>query len=399
MDREDLVSEANNYLLLVRGRSTDRIKKNGGYGKGRGRSKSRTRLQKDECAWCHDFGHWAKDCTKRKAREGYRDGTWVLDTRAKYHICPYRDCFSCFEELYREVRMGNNHTCRVIGIGSVRIKMHDDMVSELKEGIRHHNLYYLIRSTTIGDVSISEHIESATTEKTKLWHMRLAHPGEKSLHRLIQQDLLKGAITCKLAFSEHCVKGKKTRTSFVTTIHNTSGVLDYVYSYVWGPSKNASLGRKHCENKLDFRAVKLIFVGMKSGVKGFKIWNPIDKNIVMSRDVTFDEMSMLKSRGSRQVKNRSTSTSDPLHQVEIDETPPITVKSIYVQNTSEDTGSAREVTTEVPNDIDDINKEEHESLEDREVTVTESITTSKPRRSTMKPGWMNDYIAYALPVV
>ncbi|XP_026382666.1 probable fatty acyl-CoA reductase 5 [Papaver somniferum] len=42
MDREDLASEANNDLLLARGRSTDRRKKAGGYGKGRGRSKSIT---------------------------------------------------------------------------------------------------------------------------------------------------------------------------------------------------------------------------------------------------------------------------------------------------------------------------------------------------------------------
>ena len=238
MDREDLSSEANSDLLLARGRPTDRRKKNGDRGKGKGRSKSRARLQKDECAWCHDLGHWAKDCPKRKDRERdntevniakasddsdvasdfsltvtpsaciVTDGTWVLDSGATYHICPRRDWFSSFEKLDGEVRMGNNHTCRVIGIGSVRIKMHDGMVRELKEvrfvpavkknlislgtleakgyklvaengilkvisgslvimkGTRHHNLYYLTGSTVTGDVSISEHIETAALETT-----------------------------------------------------------------------------------------------------------------------------------------------------------------------------------------------------------------------------------------
>ncbi|XP_026422494.1 senescence-specific cysteine protease SAG39-like [Papaver somniferum] len=78
---------------------------------------------------------------------------------------------------------------------------------------------------------------------------------------------------------------------------------------------------------------------MKNGVKGFNIWNPVEKKIVMSRDVTFDEMSMVNYWGYRQVENRSTSTSEPLQQVEIDETPPIPVKSVSVENTSEDIGT------------------------------------------------------------
>ena len=39
--------------------------------------------------------------------------------------------------------------------------------------------------------------------------------------------------------------GKKTRVKFGTTIHNTEGILDYIHTDIWGPTKMASLGGKH----------------------------------------------------------------------------------------------------------------------------------------------------------
>ena len=75
--------------------------------------------------------------------------------------------------------------------------------------------------------------------------MRLGHAGGKSLKTLASQGLLKGLKHCVMDFCEHCVKGKHTRVKFGTAIHNTEGILDYVHSDVWGPSKTASLGGKH----------------------------------------------------------------------------------------------------------------------------------------------------------
>jgi len=71
--------------------------------------------------------------------------------------------------------------------------------------------------------------------------MRLGHSGEKSMQALVKQGLLKGAKICKLEFCEHCVLSKKTKVKFGTAIHRTKKILDYVHTYVWGPSKNASL--------------------------------------------------------------------------------------------------------------------------------------------------------------
>ena len=75
--------------------------------------------------------------------------------------------------------------------------------------------------------------------------MRLGHAGEKSLQTLAMQGFLKGAKTCKLDFCDQCVMGKQMRVKLDTIIHNTEGILDYIHTDVWGPTKTASLGGKH----------------------------------------------------------------------------------------------------------------------------------------------------------
>ena len=50
-------------------------------------------------------------------------------------------------------------------------------------------------------------------------------------------------------------------------------------TYVYTPKENKS--------KLDNKAEKCIFISYKHGVKGFKIWNHVTKEIVYSRDVFY----------------------------------------------------------------------------------------------------------------
>ena len=60
------------------------------------------------------------------------------------------------------------------------------------------------------------------------------------------------------------------------------------------------------EDKLDPRAKKRVFVGLKRGVKGYKIWDPKDRKFILNKDVTFDEASMLKLTISQQVEIEKT---------------------------------------------------------------------------------------------
>lgn len=302
-------------VLMTRGRPKE---KKGYGGRGKPRSKSRGKfLAKDECSYCHEKGHWKKDCPKAKQKDKGKDTEanvahsvdndsdyslsvssmvcsvsiateWILDCGATYHCCPLKEWFSNLKEQESGVVvMGNDQPCHIMGIGSIRLRMFVGMIRELKDvryvpglkknlislgsleakgykliaqdgilkvvsgamvllkGTRRKNLYFLQGNTITGDVSISDAEAKKARETTRIWHMRLAHSGEKSLQTLIKQGLLKGAIACKLEFYEHCVLGKQTRVRFGTAIHNTSRALDYVHTDVWGPTKTASWGGKH----------------------------------------------------------------------------------------------------------------------------------------------------------
>ncbi|CAB4307464.1 unnamed protein product [Prunus armeniaca] len=195
---------------------------------------------KDECAFCRQKGHWKKVCPKLKNKEKEKAGSkaniakygdddfefalassfadghskeWILDSGCTYHMCPIREWFSSFEELDGGVvLMGINNAYKTQGIGKICLKMHDGKGSKLL---------------------VEQLSPKLLTQIAQI------------LRGLVNQGLLKGAKACKLEFSEHCVLGKQTRVQFGTAVHHTKGILDYVHTDVWGPSKNASWGRSH----------------------------------------------------------------------------------------------------------------------------------------------------------
>ncbi|KAH9790140.1 Integrase catalytic domain-containing protein [Citrus sinensis] len=68
------------------------------------------------------------------------------------------------------------------------------------------------------------------------------------------------------------------------------------------------------ESKLDPRAKKTLFMGITGGVKGYRLWCPVTKKIIFSRDVTFDESAMLKQKDFQE----DDKTSNTLQQVEFE---------------------------------------------------------------------------------
>ena len=64
-------------------------------------------------------------------------------------------------------------------------------------------------------------------------------------------------------------------------------------------------------------------------MKGYRWWDPKNKKIVLSKHVTFDETSMLKSTVSQQVER--TETKEVSQRVEVDAAPPSPVGSVSVK--------------------------------------------------------------------
>ena len=72
------------------------------------------------------------------------------------------------------------------------------------------------------------------------------------------------------------------------------------------------------DGKVNPRAKKFVFLGVKRNMKGYRLWEPKNKKIVLSQHVTFDETSVLKSTVSQQVER--TKTKEVSQRVEVDAT-------------------------------------------------------------------------------
>ena len=133
---------ASSEALVSRDWAMEKQKKRGGKNS---RSKSRSRnIARDECAFCHEKGHWRKDCPKAQKRDGKKPAAanmarkdensdyslsitpaayvassseWILDTGATYHLCPIKEWFTDFRNLESgAVVMGNDKPCRTMGL-------------------------------------------------------------------------------------------------------------------------------------------------------------------------------------------------------------------------------------------------------------------------------------------
>ena len=143
--------------------------------------------------------------------------------------------------------MGNDATCLIIGIDTVKIKMFDGIVRVLSN-VRHvpdlrknlislgalddlgysysskggimkitkgtlmvmkgqkvSTLYRLIGNTIVERVAVTTSME-CSTDDPKLWHMRLGHIGEHGMLELHKRNLLKGVKTCKLDFCKYVLE-------------------------------------------------------------------------------------------------------------------------------------------------------------------------------------------------
>ena len=149
MESKNQIAEA----MVVRGRAKNKKPKR------RGRSQSKTRLERDECAFCHEKGHWKRDCPKLKQKQktapdaciaehdgddsdlslvaapsSFHSDEWILDSGCTYHMSPNREWFFDLAELNGGVvYMGNDNACKTGGIGSIRLKNHDGSIRVLKD--------------------------------------------------------------------------------------------------------------------------------------------------------------------------------------------------------------------------------------------------------------------------
>ncbi|KAG8493126.1 hypothetical protein CXB51_010660 [Gossypium anomalum] len=358
-------------------------------GKSKGRSKSSNRGK--TCNFCKKKGHIKSECyklqnkIKREAMnqkgkqlenfgkanivEDYSDGEilvasvnnsrvseeWILDSGCTFHMSPNQDWFTTYEIVSEGVvLMGNNASCKIADVGTIKIKMFDGVVRTLSEG-----------STVTGDAAVASS-SLLDDDITKLWHMRLGHMSENGMKKLSKRGLLDGQGIYKL----NCVFGKQKRVdspeeSITRREHWNNGLefcsnkfnklcksegivrhltvrhtpwlnniaermnrtimkkvrcmfsnanlpksfwaeVAFAACFFINRSPSVNIEKKipqkifgcptyaHVDNgKLEPRAIKCVFLGYKAGVKGYKLWCPKNRKVVIRRDVVFDKTALL----------------------------------------------------------------------------------------------------------
>ncbi|KAG8478472.1 hypothetical protein CXB51_028273 [Gossypium anomalum] len=155
---------------------------------------------------------------------------WIIDSGCTFHMSPNRDWFITYEIVSQGVVfMGNNASCKITGVGTIKGKIIDGVVRTLSDE-RHvlelkRNLISLSTldskgyryttesggSTVTGDAAVAS-FSLPDDDITKLWHMRLGHMSENGIAKLSKRRLLDGQGICKVKFYEHCIFGKQKRT-------------------------------------------------------------------------------------------------------------------------------------------------------------------------------------------
>jgi hypothetical protein len=147
------------------------------------------------------------------------DQQWLLDSGASNHMCLHRHWFVTYQSIDDGiVYMGNDISCKVVGIGSIRIKMFDGTVKILTD-VRHvpelrknlislgvldtggyksivqggvmkvyKGILLVMKAKKVGNLFLLEgrtESDHATTvsendnDSVRLWHQRLGHMSEK----------------------------------------------------------------------------------------------------------------------------------------------------------------------------------------------------------------------------
>ena len=143
------------------------------------------------------------------------------------------------------------------------------------------------------------------------------------------------------------------------------------------------------ESKLDQRAKNALFMGVASGVKGYRLWCLSLKKIISSGDVTFDESSMLKkvTTNGKVSENTFQQPEGRLPKVEG------TQKLVEFQTTSVKPVEDQQTEHEADVGEEEVSNEEPQQQHDLPIVI------SRPRREIRTPARFEDMVAYAFPVV
>ncbi|KAG8481358.1 hypothetical protein CXB51_026131 [Gossypium anomalum] len=245
---------------------------------------------------------------------------WILDSGCTFHMSPNRDWFTTYETVSEGVVLTeNNASCKITGVGTIKVKMFDGIVRILSD-VRHvpelkRNLISLSTLDSKGYRYTAEMSDAAVASSslsdddiTKLWHMCLGHMSENGMAKLSKRGLLDGQEICKLNFCEHCVFGKQKRVRFTRGIHNMKGTKVWAF---------------FLKQKSDVFSFVILY--SKTALQNEWTERSWRRKVVISRDIIFDETAMLTNLSLKDSSNKE-NQKQVEHQINTESTPQASTK-------------------------------------------------------------------------
>ncbi|GJS16932.1 gag-pol polyprotein [Tanacetum coccineum] len=227
---------------------------------------------------------------------------WLFNTGATFYMTARREWFLQYKLISRggTVYSCNDNKLKIIGIGSIMVKMHGGTGRTIRD-VRHveglkKNLLSLGQLDDLGcklkgeimeeaEASVASHSPSYRVVVT--WHQKLGHMSEQGMKILIERKLLPGLTKNGVAERMNRTLLERARVMLATaSLENHSGQkqsIPHVISHVYVMYNTQET------TKLDPKSRKCLFLGYAGGIKGYHLWELTSHKVVISRDVIFME--------------------------------------------------------------------------------------------------------------
>ncbi|GJW81786.1 retrotransposon protein, putative, ty1-copia subclass [Tanacetum coccineum] len=338
--------------LYVRGRTDRRDSR-----QSRGKSRSKSRGGRLKCYICQSEDHLKRNCPKNNRKKStsyvkkddqpsssgstYDDSEvmmvmstqaqalldLIMDSGCSYHMTPRLDILFDFLECDGgSVQLGDNRECKIRGIGKVRVQLRDGSsfvlnnvryIPELKRN--------LISLGTLEKEGFTVKMQSGKVKVINGSRVVLSGTRRDNCVYSLDGHAMAGELNASVEEKDSLAQGKSNRVRFGVGRHTTQGVIDYVYSDLWGPSQVESIRRfKHeafgkfkewkqlvenqtgktvkklrTDNGLEFFWIAQDLLGgsgYPEGVKGYRLYRLDGESpkILTSKNVVFNESVMYK---------------------------------------------------------------------------------------------------------